>query len=163
MQVLSLISLSTLALAPSLHLRPTVAGPFLRLHRPIVSSLMDDAPSVEAQHPEELFGGWEVRCTLSGMEELWVELDAAGALSCSSKVGTGQTWTAERSGQGWALSMTLLDKLKRPLLFQGRVSSDEYRSHQLKGRVIGQPKRATSAAQFRAGTQVGEFSGYKLD
>ncbi len=128
------------------------------------------------QTPAKLAGPWNVRSTLSGMEETWVELGVDGEVDTSARSGTGGSWHAEgtparpsapacaaacvryssarhrmRSGSaasGWRLRFTILDKLGRPFAFVGDVQSDEYTRVAVSGRVLGAPKgRAPSGQQ----------------
>ena len=71
--------------------------------------------------PEELMGPWELKCSVSGVGAMWVELDENGRCSCSAKVGKGRRWSATQVDGYWRLRFVLLDKLSRPL--RGRVSS----------------------------------------
>jgi hypothetical protein len=89
---------------------------------------MDD--EVAPLRPVELQGGWEVRTDRSGMEETWFELFEDGSLETSrSAFGRGRMWRAKPRAGGWNLIVTVEDKLKRPLTFDGRVREDEYVRH----------------------------------
>jgi hypothetical protein len=117
----------------------------------------DDEDVEEAkqlQRPVELLGGWEVRTECSGMEQTWFELLADGSLETSrSAFGRGRMWRAEARAGGWNLIVTVEDKLKRPLTFDGRVRQDEYVGLSFTGSVMvrskqtGQPKQL---GEFRA-------------
>eukprot|EP00316_Scyphosphaera_apsteinii_P025997 CAMPEP_0119314274 /NCGR_PEP_ID=MMETSP1333-20130426/32278_1 /TAXON_ID=418940 /ORGANISM="Scyphosphaera apsteinii, Strain RCC1455" /LENGTH=125 /DNA_ID=CAMNT_0007319355 /DNA_START=127 /DNA_END=504 /DNA_ORIENTATION=- len=110
----------------------------------------------DGQHPPELLGPWEFRSSVSGVEETWVELAEGGDLSCSARVGRGHRWFAERVGQQWQLSVTLLDKLNRPLTFVGEVRETEYVFLEVAGAVRRVPKPGSTQV-------VGEFRGFKLE
>ena len=75
----------------------------------------------ESERPVELQGPWELRSTLSGCEALWVELGDDGTVGCSSKVGVGKTWSAERRGASWQLRVTLLAGLWRATIGRARA------------------------------------------
>ena len=111
--------------------------------------------------PEELLGPWELKCTISGFEDMWVELHEDGSCSCSSKVGRGVSWYAERIKGRWRLRVVLSDKLKRPLTFEGSVRNDDDRGTGISGSVLGPPKLLeASRAQAQSGVVVGEFAGW---
>ena len=116
--------------------------------------------------PEALLGPWELRCTLSGAERIWVELGENGEVACSSSFGKGRSWIAEARPRGrWQLHVTLLDKLKRPFTLEGEVSEDDVHSLVVSGNMRGPPSRSSSrvgAQATESGVVVGEFNGYKL-
>ena len=47
--------------------------------------------------PAELTGPWELRTSISGLEETWFELNEDGSVSMSVKAGEGKSWRAERT------------------------------------------------------------------
>ena len=121
-----------------------------------------EAPATE--FPEVLLGPWELRSTMSGAQRLWVELGEQGALSCSSSFGKGKSWSAEAlQREQWTLRFVLLDKLKRPIEFEGTVADGEVHSLVLSGKILGPPPRNAMQAAPLKGVVMGEFEGYKLD
>ena len=141
--------------------RPTVAR-----HQPAVAiDIFGEAPaeSAESEQPEELMGPWELKCSVSGMESMWVQLEEEGILSCSSKVGKGCDWSAKKQKRGYKLSFRLNDKMSRPINFIGEVTPDDTRGLVVDGEVRGAPKlRGATAAERERGVVIGEFSGYML-
>ena len=125
---------------------------------------MSDPDAEREDLPPELLGPWEVQCSVSGFGDMWVELDGDGSCACKSSVGKGRNWGATRSRSGrWKLSFVLEDKLKRPLLFEGDVRSDDVRGMAITGSVHGPPKLKAAAAKGQRGVVMGEFAGYKLE
>ncbi|KAL1510976.1 hypothetical protein AB1Y20_005801 [Prymnesium parvum] len=157
---LAMLTLALLALRPQPHAR-AAASPS-RVLPPVVCVAKFTSPApLDGALPSDICGPWELRSTLSGVESLWVELSSDGALGCSAKVGRGQNWTAVRKGEEWVVSFTLLDKLKRPLTFQGNLGSNEFQSLTIAGKVFVPPRGARDVRAKMV--QVGEFSGHKLD
>ena len=117
----------------------------------------------ERESPPELFGPWEVRSSLSGAEDGWVELDEGGQISCSPKIGSARAWYAERRGSNWRIHMTLLDKLGRPNLWVGETRPDEYRGVSLTGRVSTPGREAGQGRGVSPDVEKAEFRGWKLD
>ena len=120
-----------------------------------------------AEWPDELHGPWELRTTLPGTgSRLWVELAEDGSCTCSSAVGKGSRWQAMRQRGKLHLRFVLLDKLKRPITYEG-VISDKDGVHRLSiagGTIRGPPRRATTnAMQLDRGTTMGEFTGFALE
>jgi hypothetical protein len=132
-----------------------------RMNRGPMKDLLElDDPDTQSR-PEELLGPWELKCSLSGFGDMWVELHEDGSCSCSRSVGSGVSWYAERIKGRWRLRITLNDKLKRPLTFQGAVNDDDDRGTGISGSVLGPPKlRGASDAEVRDGVVMGEFAGY---
>ena len=119
--------------------------------------------SIKPECPDELMGPWELKSSVSGMENIWVELREEGACSCSSRIGKGKSWSAMRKAGTWILTFTVSDKMDRPVSFEGNVKPDDTRGVVIDGMVLGPPKlRGATAAQRARGVQVGEFSGYLL-
>ena len=120
---------------------------------------------VASEHPEELLGPWELECAIAGSSfGNWVELLEEGRCTCSSKVGTGQEWSAQRQPSGaWELHFVLLDKVSRPMMYDGVVHADDVRGTCVSGSVRGPPKRGAAVADRQSGVVVGEFTGYKLE
>ena len=117
----------------------------------------------EHELPEELMGPWELQCSVSGVGAMWVELGENGDCSCSSRIGKGRRWSAERQAGGlFRVRFVLLDKLSRPLRWEGLVQSDDTRGLIVNGEVRGPPKRGASVEQKVNGVVMGEFSGWKL-
>jgi len=140
----------------------------------------------DEDYPDMLLGPWEIKTSLSGFADTWVELDEGGKLSCSPKVGRGRRWRARRVGKdegkddggasllemgefgsaaqfqyfGWKLQLILLDKLDRPLVLDGEVRKDEFRGLVVSGDIRGAPKLGGSTN--KAPVLIGEFSGFKL-
>jgi len=113
--------------------------------------------------PEELLGPWEVQCTLSGFGAMWVEFAEDGECKCASRVGKGRLWSATpMPGNSWRVRFVLLDKLSRPLRWEGTVQPDDVRGTVVSGNVRGPPKLGATQAEMMHGVVVGEFSGYKL-
>ena len=123
-----------------------------------------DADDDGDECPEELMGPWELKCTISGFGDIWVELGEEGECSCSSKIGKGRSWSAEEKKRGqYDLKFELADKMSRPLRFEGGVRKDDVRGLVVSGMVRGPPKlRQATEAERKRGVDVGEFSGYKL-
>lgn len=109
---------------------------------------------LEPLRPVELQGGWEVRTDRSGMEETWFELFEDGSLETSrSGFGRGRMWRAEKRAGGWHLIVTVEDKLKRPLTFDGRVREDEYVRLSFTGSLMAPSKKTgkpITVGEFRA-------------
>ena len=61
------------------------------------------------------------------------------------------------------MNFVLLDKLGRPITYEGDVSDDEVRSMVVAGVVLGPPKRGAGAQKSSQHVIMGEFSGYKLE
>ena len=117
-----------------------------------------------AEFPTELLGPWELTCTLPSVGRTWVELQHGGDCACSSKVGTARDWGAYRKKGRWQLRFVLLDKLKRPNVFEGDVGDSDERRRVVTGVVRGPPKRASrSSVSAAEGVVLGEFEGYLLD
>ena len=142
------------------------AAAIARARRPQCLELYGAAPSegTSEARPEELQGPWELKCSVSGMSDTWVELTDEGC-TCSSKVGSCVEWSASRESSGkWALSFTLNDKLKRPVVFDGIVGADEVRGTAISGSVTIPPARLGSdASSQQRGKETGKFTGYKLE
>ena len=141
-------------------LAPTIA----RARRP---QCLDNAVLSEGTPeawPEELQGPWELKCSVSGMSDMWVELTNGGC-ACSSKVGSCVDWSATREASGrWALSFTLNDKLKRPVVFAGIVGTDEVRGTAISGSLsIPLPRLRQVANSQKRVKEIGQFTGYKLE
>ena len=113
--------------------------------------------------PPELLGPWELRCTVSGMSSMWIELGEEGACDCSSRVGRAREWSAVRERGRWQLRFVLEDKLRRKLKFEAEVRTDELRGLVLIGSVRGPPKLGASVEAIKRGVVIGEFEGYKLE
>lgn len=109
--------------------------------------------------PDQFSGPWEMCSSFSGYENFWVELQPDGTLSCSHKIGRGKEWHAEPIGESWLLSMTVLDKLSRPLTLKGLVRTDEYREQVVTGDVLGPPRRGSTESTAK----LAEFRGFKLN
>jgi len=110
--------------------------------------------------PEELMGPWELQCTVSGMSHMWVEFGEEGQCSCSAKVGKGRRWSATRGeGDVWRVRFVLLDKLSRPLHWEGFVEREETRGTIITGDVRGPPK---ARSDTMTAVVIGKFRGYKL-
>ena len=154
--------------AAALLVRP---APLARVRAPAGARvrMQFNAPFAEvdeiAQRPDELLGPWEIKSSVSGQGDLWVEFGADGACSCSRSVGKGREWDATPVGTRWRLSFTLLDKLDRPMRFIGEVAPDDRKGLVVSGDVRGPPKRSARAtqAEVEAGVVVGEFRGFKLN
>ena len=117
----------------------------------------------DGEQPEELMGPWELQCTLSGAGAMWVELGENGDCSCAARVGKGRQWSARKlPGDAWAVRFVVLDKLSRPLRWEGQVRPDDVRGMVVSGDVRGPPKRGASKADTVNGVVVAEFGGYKL-
>ena len=117
----------------------------------------------EGELPEELMGPWELKCTLPGAGDMWIELGEDGDCGVSSKLGKGRRWSAEpQRGGGWRVRFVILDKLSRQMRWEGSVRKDEVRGAVMSGKVRGPPKHGASAAQIATGVIVGEFDGYQL-
>ena len=114
--------------------------------------------------PDALLGPWEIRSTMSGAQRMWVELGEEGELSCSSSFGTAKSWgAAALQRERWRLRFVLLDKLKRPIKFEGVIGddTDEVKDLVISGQIIGPaPRRAAQASP--KGVVMGEFEGFKL-
>ena len=109
----------------------------------------------EGERPVALQGGWEVRTSRSGLEETWFELLEDGTMQTSkSGIGRGRIWRAEPKGNGWRLIVTVEDKLKAPLTFDGSVREDEYLGLSYTGYVMA-PSKKTGMPK-----QVGEFRAW---
>lgn len=112
-----------------------------------------------AQWPVELIGPWEVRSSLSGVEETWLELIEDGSVGTSTRAfGRGRLWRATpRAGvnAGWDLIVTVENKLRSPLRFEGRVRTDEYKGLSLTGQMLT-PNKRTGAS-----SHVGDFRAWK--
>lgn len=132
---------------------------------PLFAGAFDEAardPLSSGEEPGELFGPWNLRCTLSGYERMWVELVEGGEVTCSSRVGTGRSWGASRQRGCWQLRFVLLDKLRRPVAFEGEVGEDDALGTTIRGVIRGAPTRGkASAAEVSRGIVIGEFEGTK--
>lgn len=119
------------------------------------------------EQPEELLGPWELRTTLPGVgASMWVELAPDGSASCARGFGQGHSWQATQRDGKWRLQCLLLDKLKRPMRFEGKVDASDTHRLAVAGEIFGPPKRAApgaSARQLERGVLIGEFQGYVLD
>lgn len=121
-----------------------------------------DDPSMQSR-PEELLGPWELKCTLSGFGDMWVELKEDGSCDCSSKCGKGVSWYAETVKGRWQITFKLLDKLKRPLVFEGKINDDDVRGRGISGMVRGPPKLGATPQLIKRGVDMGEFAGFHLN
>ena len=110
--------------------------------------------------PEALCGPWEVRSSLSNVAETWVELGGDGSVQCASRVGSGAEWSGVEGSDGaWTLSVTLLDKLRRPLVFEGAVRTDsEYHAFSWSGTVTYPSMRKGAPPE-----KIAEFQSFKLE
>lgn len=143
------------------------ARPIRARHQPVFAiDMFGEAPteSAESELPEELMGPWELKCSVSGMESMWVQLEEEGNVSCSSKVGKGCDWSAKKQKRGYKLSFRLNDKMSRPINFLGEVLPDDTRGLIVDGEVRGAPKlRGATTSERERGVVIGEFSGFLLD
>ena len=143
-------------------LRPQLLRPRAPVHSVRLTEALPETSDV-ACWPVDLHGPWELRTTLPGSNgRTWVELVGDGSCSCATAVGTGKDWQATRKLGKWQLRFVLLDKLKRPIAYEGVVGDDDdARRLVVAGSVLGPPKRLS--AQSSAPQQIGEFEGWHLD
>ena len=120
-----------------------------------------DDPSMQSR-PEELLGPWELKCTLSGFGDMWVELKEDGSCDCSSKCGKGVSWYAETVKGRWQITFKLLDKLKRPLVLRARSMTTTF-AEEDSGMVRGPPKLGATPQLIKRGVDMGEFAGFHLN
>jgi hypothetical protein len=144
---------------------PTTHATCIRARRPALAAAdsLSDAVSDATEWPEQLMGPWELRTTVSGMSDTWVELGEDGSCSCSSRIGKGRGWSASRKREGWSLSVNIVDKMSRPVTFEGEAREDETRIFAISGMVRGAPLLRASAAERARGVEIGEFRGFKLE
>jgi len=117
----------------------------------------EDEEVDDSVRPLELQGGWEVRCTRSGLEQTWFELFEDGSLDISRTcLGRGRVWRAEPRGKGWDMIVTVEDKLKSPLSFDGRVRQDEFTGLSYTGSLMAPSKKTGKPIE------VGEFRAWKM-
>ena len=92
--------------------------------------------------------------------ETWVELGGDGSVQCASRVGSGAEWSGVEGSDGaWTLSVTLLDKLRRPLVFEGAVRTDsEYHAFSWSGTVTYPSMRKGAPPE-----KIAEFQSFKLE
>ena len=154
-------------LAPLLLGAALIAPASLRSHRPAVvraRAVRADAAWLEpppvGAWPEALCGPWEVRSSLPNAAETWVELGGDGSVQCASRVGSGAEWSGVEGSDGaWTLSVTLLDKLRRPLVFEGAVRTDsEYHAFSWSGTVTYPSMRKGAPPE-----KIADFQSFKLE
>lgn len=160
------VELLALLLIPAEAIRSTHA-PAARCRRPRSLAQLHEAGDAEFEWPEELLGPWELTTTLPGVgNRIWVELNDDRECECSSAFGTGSSWQAARRHGNWQLGFVILDKLKRPITFEGEVRNDDgVRRLSTSGMIFGPPRNAAAkvAAGFPRGVEMGKFDGYHLD
>lgn len=154
-----------------------MAPPRLRLATPIraqstefefgawerINKMKNDFKDPRDQHPEELFGPWELTCTVSGFESTWIELREDFRCDCSKKTGKCLTWAVRGSPGKWKMRFALADKLNRPIHFKCNAIFDESEGWYLAdGQVIGPPKMSATEEERKKGLLIGLFSGFKL-
>jgi hypothetical protein len=121
------------------------------------------ASAQPVETPDEMLGPWELASSVSGLESTWIELHEGGKVSCARAVGRGRSWGATRASGRWRLRAVLLDKLERPMAYEGTVEADDRRRQVISGDLYHPEAKTSDALGFGKGRIVGKFTGYQLE